>query len=45
MLLGSVTERLINHLPTSLLVVPAAAAAVASEPREFSAVSEETDAT
>jgi nucleotide-binding universal stress UspA family protein len=41
MLLGSVTERLINHLPTSLLVVPAAAAAVASEAREFSAVSEE----
>src|SRR3989442_1078678 len=31
---GSVTERLINHLPTSLLVVPAAAAAVEPEARE-----------
>jgi len=27
LLLGSVTEQLLNHLPTSLLVVPAAAAA------------------
>jgi len=32
-LLGSVTERLLNHLPTSLLVVPVGAAAVA-EPSE-----------
>jgi len=32
-LVGSVTERLLNHLPTSLLVVPVGAAAVA-EPRE-----------
>jgi len=32
-LVGSVTERLLNHLPTSLLVVPMAAAAVA-EPAE-----------
>ena len=31
MLVGSVTERLINHLPASLLVVPAAAAAVRPE--------------
>src|SRR2546425_241441 len=34
MVVGSVTERLINHLPTSLLVVPAAAAAVEPEARE-----------
>ena len=34
MLVGSVTERLINNLPTSLLVVPMAAAAVGSEARE-----------
>ena len=34
MLVGSVTERLINNLPTSLLVVPIAAAAVGSEARE-----------
>src|SRR5437879_3957376 len=33
MVVGSVTERLINHLPTSLLVVPAAAAAVEPEAR------------
>jgi nucleotide-binding universal stress UspA family protein len=30
MLIGSVTERLLNHLPTSLLVVPIAAAAEAA---------------
>jgi len=30
MLIGSVTERLLNHLPTSLLVVPVAAAAEAA---------------
>jgi len=34
MLVGSVTERLINNLPTSLLVVPTAAAARGSEARE-----------
>jgi len=34
-LLGSVTERLINHLPTSLLVAPVSVAAAAvSERRE-----------
>jgi nucleotide-binding universal stress UspA family protein len=34
-LLGSVTERLINHLPTSLLVAPVGVAAAAlSERRE-----------
>lgn len=31
MLVGSVTERLINHLPTSLLVVPTRAAAVVTD--------------
>jgi len=40
MLVGSVTERLINHLPTSLLVVPAAAA-VELGAGAFSAVNEE----
>lgn len=39
MLVGSVTERLINHLPTSLLVVPAAT--VELEAGAFSAVNEE----
>src|SRR2546427_11707622 len=34
MVVGSVTERLINHLPTSLLVVPAPAAAGGPEARE-----------
>ena len=36
MLIGSVTERLLNHLPTSLLVVPVAAAveAVASHEQQ-----------
>ena len=33
-LLGSVTEQLINHLPTSLLVAPVAVAAAALEKRE-----------
>src|SRR5438105_6594610 len=33
MLVGSVTETLINHLPTSLLVVPAGAAAIGPEAR------------
>ena len=41
MLVGSVTEGLINHLPASLLVVPAAAAAAGTEARAFSAVNEE----
>jgi nucleotide-binding universal stress UspA family protein len=40
MLVGSVTERLINHLPTSLLVVPAAAV-VELEEGAFSAMNEE----
>jgi nucleotide-binding universal stress UspA family protein len=38
MLIGSVTERLINHLPTSLLVVPISVAAVGPDTRELSAV-------
>ena len=33
-LVGSVTERLLNHLPTSLVVVPVLAAAEAVEPAE-----------
>lgn len=38
MLVGSVTERLLNHLPTSLLVVPTRAAAVVTDrPREVAA--------
>jgi len=41
MLVGSVTETLINHLPTSLLVVPAGAAALGPEARDFSAVIQE----
>src|SRR6266550_3747060 len=41
MLVGSVTETLINHLPTSLLVVPAGAAAVGPEARDFSALIQE----
>src|SRR2546425_8528666 len=41
MLVGSVTETLINHLPTSLLVVPAGAAAPGPEARGFSAVIQE----
>src|SRR5882724_11302972 len=41
MLVGSVTEGLINHLPTSLLVVPAGAAAVEPEARELTTVNEE----
>jgi len=43
LLLGSVTEGLINHLPTSLLVVPPRAAVVGHETREVGAVNlEET---
>src|SRR2546425_11852204 len=41
LVVGSVTERLINHLPTSLLVVPARAAAVGPEARDFNAVTQE----
>jgi len=41
MLVGSVTEGLINHLPTSLLVVPAATRAVGPAARELSAVMNE----
>ena len=41
LVVGSVTERLINHLPTSLLVVPAGAEAVGPEARDFNAVTQE----
>jgi len=41
LVVGSVTERLINHLPTSLLVVPAGAEAIGPEARDFNAVTQE----
>ncbi|PYO97556.1 MAG: hypothetical protein DMD60_06540 [Gemmatimonadetes bacterium] len=41
MIVGSVTERLINNLPTSLLVVPAGVAAIGPETREVMTVNEE----
>jgi nucleotide-binding universal stress UspA family protein len=41
MVVGSVTEGLINHLPTSLLVVPAGAAAVEPQARELTTVNKE----
>ena len=44
MLVGSVTERLINNLPTSLLVVPARVAALGPEGREVMTVNREEEA-
>ena len=41
LVVGSVTERVINHLPTSLLLVPAGAEAVGPEARDFNAVTQE----
>jgi nucleotide-binding universal stress UspA family protein len=43
MLVGSVTEGLINHLPTSLLVVPAGAALVEPDASELITVKQEED--